>query len=250
MYTPFDLRNNLSDMGLKGTDTVLLHTSMKAIGEVQGGADTVLDTLSDYFQDGLLCFPALSWETLELSRPFFDVMQTKSIVGILPELFRQRPGVLRSWNPTHSMSALGKDAEAFLADDHKTNVPCGEVSSWHKLADRDAYILMLGCGLTRCTFLHGVEEWCGIPGRIAEPKLFEIRLPDGRVIQSWHSGHIGQPSEQFWKLEKGLEAAGFLCRHRFGDAQVMLMKARELFAFTAGCLYLEPGIFNEQTKTP
>ena len=30
-------------MGLTGTETILIHSSMKAIGVVEGGADTVLD---------------------------------------------------------------------------------------------------------------------------------------------------------------------------------------------------------------
>ena len=34
---------NLAAMGLTGTETILIHSSMKAIGVVEGGADTVLD---------------------------------------------------------------------------------------------------------------------------------------------------------------------------------------------------------------
>ena len=30
-------------MGLNGTETILIHSSMKAIGDVEGGAETVLD---------------------------------------------------------------------------------------------------------------------------------------------------------------------------------------------------------------
>lgn len=248
MFTSFDLKNQLSQMGLQPGDIVLLHTSMKAIGEVDGGVDTVLDVLSAYFKEGLLCFPTLSWETLDLNPPAYDVKTTKSIVGILPETFRQRPNVLRSLNPTHSMSALGKDAESFLKDDHLSSVPCDAQSSWRKLVDRDAVILMVGCNLTKCTFLHGVEEWCGIKGRIANPKSFQITLPDGSVITSQHSGHIGQPSENFWKLEKGLEAAGFLTRHRFGDAHVIKLNARELFAYAAGALSINPRLFDDEQE--
>lgn len=34
---------DLAAMGLTGTETILIHSSMKAIGVVEGGADTVLD---------------------------------------------------------------------------------------------------------------------------------------------------------------------------------------------------------------
>ena len=43
MYTKQDLIQCLKDMGLKSTDAIMVHSSMKAIGEVEGGADTVVD---------------------------------------------------------------------------------------------------------------------------------------------------------------------------------------------------------------
>ena len=30
-------------MGIKPSDTVIIHSSMKSIGDVEGGADTVID---------------------------------------------------------------------------------------------------------------------------------------------------------------------------------------------------------------
>ena len=41
------LKGQLREMGLRPTDTVLIHSSMKAIGEVEGGADAVLDAWMD-----------------------------------------------------------------------------------------------------------------------------------------------------------------------------------------------------------
>ena len=42
-YTKLDLLQNLADMDLTGQETILIHSSMKAIDPVDGGADTVLD---------------------------------------------------------------------------------------------------------------------------------------------------------------------------------------------------------------
>ena len=42
-YTKLDLLQDLADMGLTGQEPILIHSSMKAIGEVEGGADIVLD---------------------------------------------------------------------------------------------------------------------------------------------------------------------------------------------------------------
>ena len=43
MFTKEQLKEQIRQMGIQPNDTVLIHTSMKAIGEVEGGADTVID---------------------------------------------------------------------------------------------------------------------------------------------------------------------------------------------------------------
>lgn len=53
MYTKNQLKEQLKNMGLAGNETILVHSSMKSIGAVDGGADTVLDALIEYFEDGL-----------------------------------------------------------------------------------------------------------------------------------------------------------------------------------------------------
>ena len=244
MVDKASLLTDLRAMGLRETDTALLHTSMKQIGPVEGGADAVLDALTEFFSPGLLCFPALNWTTAQEKPPLFDVLNTPSIVGLLPELFRKRPGVVRSWNPTHSMCARGAEAVAFTAEDHLSGTPCGPDSSWHKLLDRDAWILMVGCDLTSCTFLHGVEEWCEVPGRIGEPVHFQVILPDGQSRAILSAAHSASPSVNYWKIEAGLEKAGLLRYAGFGNARTMVLRARDLYAYTAGCLSLCPGLFD------
>lgn len=55
MYTKNDLKKQLKNMGLTGNETILIHSSMKSIGDVQDRAEGVLDVLIDYFKNGL-CF--------------------------------------------------------------------------------------------------------------------------------------------------------------------------------------------------
>ena len=58
-YTKQTLQQDLAAMGLTGTETILIHSSMKSIGAVEGGADTVLDALMEFFAEGLLLLPAV-----------------------------------------------------------------------------------------------------------------------------------------------------------------------------------------------
>lgn len=49
MYTKEELKQQLRNVGLTGKETILIHSSMKAIGEVEGGADIVLECLDGIF---------------------------------------------------------------------------------------------------------------------------------------------------------------------------------------------------------
>ena len=54
--------------------------------------------------------PTHTWKQINDEYNVFDVLHEPSCVGILTNIFRQRPGVIRSWHPTHSVAAYGKDA--------------------------------------------------------------------------------------------------------------------------------------------
>lgn len=153
------LENDLAAFGIPQDSTILIHSSCKSIGPVEGGADTVLDVFQDYFRDGLLVFPTHTWDKVNPENPVFILAETPCCTGILPELFRKRPGVIRSGHPTHSVAAYGRKAGAFTADDIHCDAPCARGSSWGKLIDEDAIIMLLGVTFTRNTFMHGVEEW-------------------------------------------------------------------------------------------
>lgn len=89
-YTKADLKHDLAAMGLTGNETILIHSSMKSIGTVEGGADTVLDALMEFFAEGLLLLPTHTWRFINEENRMFDVCRSPCCVGILPELFRQR----------------------------------------------------------------------------------------------------------------------------------------------------------------
>lgn len=245
MHTKESLKRDLERLGLWAADTALVHSSMKAIGAVENRADGALDALTEYFAPGLLALPTLTWTVAAEKPPVFDVRRTKSIVGLLTELFRHRPGVVRSLHPTHSVAALGRDAEWFTGEDHLNNSPCSFTSSWHKLLERDARILMVGCDLTRCTFLHGVEEWANVPNRLEPAMAFTVIDEAGTARSVSSSPHRGNPSEQFWKAEEALRGAGALWEGKFGDARTLVLSAKKTYEVVEKLLLDNPDLFSE-----
>jgi aminoglycoside 3-N-acetyltransferase len=57
MYKEQDLVKHLKELGINENGTLLVHSSMKSIGNVEGGGDTVLDALSEYMKNGFLVLP-------------------------------------------------------------------------------------------------------------------------------------------------------------------------------------------------
>lgn len=245
-YTKQDLLNYLNELHIDPKGTLLVHSSMKSIGEVEGGADTVLDALSEYMKEGLLVLPTHTWSYINADNPKFYVKDSKVCVGILPELFRQREGVLRSYHPTHSVAALGKDAAAFVKDNELWDTPCARKSPWGKLLDRKAQIMLLGVDLRRNTFIHGVEEWVGIPGRMTDAReALVVVTPEGKEVKVPSRRHHGDHwSEYFWKVDEFLEEQKVMRKGRFGEATVRICEAAPMTEVLNKLLAANPNLFS------
>ncbi|OMD99097.1 AAC(3) family N-acetyltransferase [Paenibacillus odorifer] len=247
MHTTTSLMKQLQELGIDPRGTILVHSSLKSVGEVEGGANTVLDALSEYMKDGLLVLPTHTWAYINADNPRFFVQDSPSCVGILPELFRKRPGVVRSWHPTHSVAALGVDAEAFTAGDERWDTPCARGSVWGKLLDRKAEIVLLGVDLRRNTFIHGIEEWVDIPGRMTDSheELYTV-TPGGDEIMVPSRRHCGLSwSEHFWKVERELEEGGAMHKGNFGDALVRVCGTVETTDILSLMLKENPDLFSD-----
>lgn len=247
MHTKASLIKQLENMGIDKKGTLLVHSSMKSMGDVEGGAETVLDAFSEYMKDGLLVLPTHTWSYINAGNPRYEVASSPSCIGILPELFRKRPGVIRSYHPTHSVAALGKDAGAFVEGAERYDTPCHRESAWGKLLDRHATILLIGVDLRRNTFIHGIEEWVDIPGRLTDSheQLITV-LPDGTEIPVPSRRHYGLSwSMHFWKVDELLEQHGAMAKSQLGDAVVRLCDTVKLNEIISQMLKVNPDLFSD-----
>ena len=178
-YNKQQLKDQLESMGLKGDETILIHSSMKAIGAVDGGADTVLDAWMEYFKDGLLLLPTHTWKTVNADNPVYNPYTTPSCVGLLTNMFMKRDGVIRSLHPTHSMSGYGKNAAEYLAGEEYNNTPCTPGGCYDRLKEVGGKVLLVGVGHERNTYIHSVEEVLNVPNRLSDmPMELVIELQE------------------------------------------------------------------------
>lgn len=174
------LCDDLINLGIRSGDTVLVHSSLKSLGPVDGGAETVIQSLLEVLgENGTLLFPAFSFNSVGANNPVFDVKNTPSCVGALSEYFRTRPGTIRSIHPTHSMSGIGKKARLILSENHLDTTPCGEYSPFRKLRTEGDWILFIGCTIAPNTTMHAVEELAMPPYLLGDAVDYRIIHEDG-----------------------------------------------------------------------
>lgn len=241
MITKEDLINDIKNMGLLRTDSVLIHSSMKAIGEVAGRADTVLDAFMEYFCEGRVMLPTHTWRQMSEDYNVFDPETEPACVGILPNLFMKRAGVVRSLHPTHSMAVYGKDAEEYIRGEEKCTTPCTPGGCWDRLRDIDAKILLIGVNHIRNTYIHSIEEVFDVPERLTEkPVDFKIKMSDGTLknvsVHRHYSPHTAHISESFDKFTRAYYETGAARQVRFGNAECIFCDAKKLFEVTGRML--------------
>ncbi len=255
MYTKHDLNEQLHSLGIKHTDSLLVHSSMKAIGQVEGGADAVLDVFIEYLSPrGNIIMPTHTWEQINDEYNIFDPLTEPSCVGLLSEMFRKRQGVLRSLHPTHSVGVMGVKAEWLVANEREVDTPCPRNGCWGKLLDLNAKILFLGASPKCNTFIHGVEEWLNVPDRIADSYSdMKIRLPESRELYDRpmrrHKCSTGDVSKNYDRIVPYLDAHGLITRGKFGDANCIVMDTPYLTKVVMERLRLDPDFFGNHDNT-
>lgn len=154
MITRDDILFSLKLMDIRPGDILLVHSALTSIGNVVGGADSVVDALLDAVgEDGTIVMSTLTgW-----FQPF-DAATSPSAVGAISEVFRRRPGVLRSLHPVHSVAAYGKHAAQIVAGHENCPTGCGEGTPYLKLKELGAKAMLLGVDMDRNTIMHSLEE--------------------------------------------------------------------------------------------
>ena len=153
IVTKQQILDDLRALGVGPGMTLMVHSSLSALGQVEGGAESVIEALIEAVgPEGTLAMPVMSGGV-------FDIETSPSNVGTITEVFRSWPGVKRSFHPTHSACAIGPYADYLLEDtlDHPTAI--GSESPWGRLSRLPAgHVLLLGVDQDRNTLLHYPEE--------------------------------------------------------------------------------------------
>lgn len=238
---------DLHTSGVRPGGVLMVHSSLKSLGQVPGGAESIIRGLLDALgPEGTLLMPALSYETVRSQNPVYDLNATPSCIGIIPEIFRLRPGTKRSMHPTHSVCALGPLAYELLAPHINDSTPCGPNSPFHRLPDFNGQILMLGCGLLPNTSMHAIEETAQAPYVLNPPMIYTLINHNGQKTQKSYAPHnFNKWMQRYDRIEKVLEFP----KLRIGTvlkAKIHLIEARALMDAALIALQENPWFFVEK----
>lgn len=251
MYSKEDMIKDIKNLGILPTDTVLVHTSLKSVGALENGADTLLDALCECLNEGLLLLPGHTWRDVTANNPIFDVKDSSVCVGALPEVFRKRENVYRSLHPTHSLLAFGKNAKEFIAGEENMHTPCNPKSCYNKIHEMGGKILLIGVTFACNTILHCVEEIAYVPGRItqdAENLTVFDENGNEHLVKSFR--HYKANSNYFVKLEPVMLHRKELVIGKIGDSTIRICDTKPLFSTAFEMLSQDIFLFNDDKEIP
>lgn len=242
MLTFETLVEGFGKLGVEEGDTLLVHSSYKSLGAVDGGPQIVINALEAVLgEEGTLVMPAFNFD-FNKGTPW-DVRSTPSKMGVLTELVRNDPRAKRVFHPIYSFAILGKHAEMFGNLRYKSSYGADSVFAY--LRKLDAKIMVVGLSYTNSmTFFHHIEEMEGVDYRYLKDFTGQVTDWDGTtrtetfqmLVRDLDKGVITEVNPMGELMEK----AGIIKSAKIGEADVKLMKANEVYEFTAREMKRDP----------
>jgi aminoglycoside 3-N-acetyltransferase len=162
-FDKLDFKRALERVGVKSGDVLMVHSSYDKFEGFRGTPVDVIQALQEAVTtSGTIMMPTMPFtgsahEWVE-SGQILDVRRTPSRMGLVTELFRRSPGVIRTVHPTHPVAIWGSRAAEMSRDSHTTTTLCGRPGPFARLADVGGKSLLLGTGIEAMTCFHAVEE--------------------------------------------------------------------------------------------
>lgn len=250
LWTVETLKSDFTKLGVTPEMTVMMHSSMKALGGfVVGGPVGVILAIEEYLgSSGTLVMPTHTgdlsdptnwrfppvreswWEPIKESMPAFaaDLTPCRGM-GAINECFRKQNGVARSSHPQVSFAAWGSRKE-FITANHSLAYSLGEQSPLAKLYEAKGWVLLLGVGHNRNTSLHLAEYRADYEGKAEIINKAPILVEGEKRWVDFQD--IDFDSDDFDRLGEAFEReTGLVRRGKVGDADAMLMPVTELVDF-------------------
>jgi aminoglycoside 3-N-acetyltransferase len=253
LCTRKSLADQFRELGVNHGDTLLLHSSLRSLGWVNGGAEAVVLALLDVLGDaGTLVVPTQSsdnsdpanWQHPPVPEEWKPIIRETMLLynprttptrlmGVISETVRTWPGAVRSAHPQTSFAAVGSQAESLTAG-HELDCALGERSPLARLEEAYARVLLLGVGFNCCTAFHLAEY--RIPGGTTE-NSFAVMTDEGRQWMTVRDTALSE--ERFDEMGDDFEREHQVIRAKIGGADARLFQMTDAVAYAQRWLLLK-----------
>lgn len=223
---------------------VLVHSAMRTLGLVDGGADAVARALLDAVGPrGTVVVPTFTFAHEAEAHPIIDPAVDPSEMGAITEAIRRHPDARRSLAYRHSFAAVGRRADVITGVDPRL-APFDLRSAFGVMLALDTQVLLIGVTYSNSTSHHFAEWICEVPYRHTVVRRVRVRRPDGRLVPmrmadfqprpSTDGSYYGSRATDFNRLGRMLEERGLVGVSAIGNAMVRRFAMRDLIALAQG----------------
>lgn len=222
-----DIRHALETLGIRRGHALVVHSSLKRFGHVDGGADAVVEALlAAVGPEGLVTMPVYAssvdgnGDLLREPAPGSPVS-----TGVIAATFGRHPQVTFAPHPLYAYAFYGKDAPDLARKCERLLVPYGKDQPLACLFPRQGFIVQLGVDDITNTSIHVAEELAD-PTYLADKKsvsgitvdeFFRLPVEQRRAILAKHRT---APRRDFSICTPLIAAAGLRQTTRVGQATV------------------------------
>ena len=254
MHSREELADGFRRLGIGAGTTVMVHASVRAVGEVAGGPDQIHLALKDAVTaEGTLMMYASCPQyydeigrgnlTPEQEREVFDKLpvfdpftaRAERDNGTLVEFLRSYPGS-RVNSHVARFVVWGKHADHLISR-QPWDYAFGHDSALERFAAIGGKILLLGCDHDNVTFLHYAEHIVDIPGKRVVTFMVPVAENGTRAwremkeFDTSEGAHANWPDRFFSRLVDTHLARSNNPGGQVGHARSFLLDARELLDF-------------------
>lgn len=233
MINRTDIVKGLRKLGVKPGVSLMVHSSLSALGWVEGGAHTVIKALMEVLgEKGTIMMPSFNHGAAfgKNGQGYYDQKETPTTNGIIPDTFWRLDDVYRSLNPTHPCAAWGKNAKRYIENHHLT-FTMGEDSPIGLLAREGGYQINLGTTHQTTTAKHVAETMKRVPCLGFWTEEYPVKLLDGRMVKhrtwGWRS-RVCPLTDTGKLIEREMEKRSLQHKCKIGDATVTFFKLQDL----------------------
>lgn len=154
-------------------------------------------------------------------------------MGVITEIFRQAPGVVRSLNPAHPILACGPAAPWLIADHEHTMYSCGKGSPFEKLVQAKAKALLFDVSLRTLTFFHHVQDLLQehAPVNLYEDLPIESTVIDAhghtRLVRTYVFSEASR-RHRSPNLRRALIQCNLINRQKLGHTALIVLKLQDV----------------------